>query len=335
MRSGGEMFHKDTEPVVVVCAADANYVRPMAVMLQSVLVNLNPNRLAVIYILDGGIATSDKKKMEGALDFTRLKIHWVPLKDSLFSGVPIWGRMPVSTYYKLAIDQALPAAVRKAIWLDCDLLVVNDLGRLWDIGLAGHPLLAVQDALVPFVSSRCGIANYERIGLPPDAKYFNAGVMVVDLDLWRRNEVTREVIEYIREFREDLYFWDQEGLNAVLAGKWGQLDPRWNYNACIPERIRFSHNRTETIGPSQEPWIIHFAGNLKPWLYPSRDVYKRLYFRYLDMTDWAGWRPKTTIVGSMVRTYESSGLRSVLYPLEQVGMRIIRASSRRYIGGSL
>ena len=316
-----DMSPPGREPIAIACAADDRYVQPLAVMLQSVLTNLSPDRTAAIYIIDGGIEPGHKQDLVRSWNPGRASLHWLSDRASSFSGLPLWGRMPVATYYKLLVPELLPAALHRVIWLDCDLVVNGDLAHLWDRGLAGRHALAVQDPAVPFVSSRNGVAHHEQLGLPSDAKYFNAGVMVVNLDLWRRDDVPRQVLEYLRRHGDALVFLDQEGLNAVLAGKWGELDPRWNCMARVPRR-------------PNDSWIVHFTGNLKPWFYPGRNASHALYFRYLDLTAWAGWRPRRTLSGVILGRYESSGLRDVLYPAEVWGMRLLRTFTRRYASGA-
>jgi len=170
------------------------------------------------------------------------------------------------------------------------------------------------------VSSRCGIARYRELGLKPDTPYFNAGVMSVDLTLWRRDAIHHKAADYLRVNQRSVTFWDQEGLNATLAGKWKELEPRWNHNASVPR-----HNH----GAPTPPSIIHFAGNLKPWRFLSTHPMRSQYYRYLDMTAFAGARPESGIAATVISLYEESGLRSILYPAENAGMRLVRAVSRR------
>lgn len=317
-------------PIVITCATDSNYVTPLAVMLQSVLTNLSAERKAAIYIMDGGVDAESRGQVVRDLPPGRATVEWMTVDQAVYSGVPLWGRMPVATYYKLAIADTLPADVHKAIWLDCDLLVTTDLASLWDADLNGSHLRAAQDSIVPLVSSPFGVAAYRALGIPRDAKYFNAGVMVLDLDRWRADGIPQQVLDYLRRFRDSVYFWDQEGLNAVLAGKWEELDPRWNYNASIP-RARRAREGKGSVQANQQPWIIHWAGYLKPWRYPGRDPERLLYFQYLDMTSWAGWRPPRTIVSKLIERYELSGLRARVYPAEQWGLRLLRQLSRRTV----
>lgn len=321
------------EPIVITCATDSNYVTPLAVMLRSVLTNLSANRTAAIYIMDGGVGAESRERLVQGLPSGRATVKWMRVDPAVYSGVPLWGRMPVSTYYKLAVADTLPAEVHKAIWLDCDLLVTSDVASLWDVDLDGSHLRAAQDSIVPLVSSAFGVAAYQVLGIPPDAKYFNAGVMLLDLDRWRADGIPEQVLDYLRQFRDSVYFWDQEGLNAVLAGKWSELDPRWNCNASIPRarRARRAMAGKGSVQANQEPWIIHWAGYLKPWRYPGRDPERLLYFQYLDMTPWAGWRPHRTIVSRLIERYELSGLRARAYPAEQWGLRLLRRLSRRTV----
>jgi len=321
------------ERVVITCATDAHYVTPLAVMLRSVLTHLSRDRTAAIYIMDGGVDQNSRDRLSQGLPPGQATIEWLPVNPTAYSGAPLWGRMPVSTYYKLAVAETLPADVHKAIWLDCDLVVTSDLSRLWDVDLDGDHVRAAQDSVVPFVSSPFGIAAHESLGIPATAKYFNAGVMVIALDRWRADKISQKVLEYLRRFGESVFFWDQEGLNAVLAGKWSELDPRWNCNVSVPpgRRSRLDAGGNTRSAANEAPWIIHWAGYLKPWRYPGRDPEKLLYFKYLDLTPWAGWRPRRTIVSKLIEQYEESGARARVYPAEQWGMRLLRRLSRRTV----
>jgi lipopolysaccharide biosynthesis glycosyltransferase len=229
--------------------------------------------------------------------------------------------MPVSTYFKISLADLLPATVDRAVWLDCDLVVIDDIGNLWDSDLGGRHLAAVQDAVVPRVSSRCGVEHHARLGMSADAMYFNAGVMLVDVTLWRRDRVSDDAIDYLRTYARSVVFWDQEGLNVALYGKWLPLDGRWNVNASLPG--------SRSTG-AKRPAIVHYAGNLKPWRFRTRNRLRALYFDYLDRTAYAGWRPQPSAAATMISLYESSRLRSLLYPAENVGMRLVRRLTSRH-----
>jgi lipopolysaccharide biosynthesis glycosyltransferase len=305
--------------VVIACGADDRYVQPLAVMLRSALANLSPDREAVVYVVDGGIEAEHKARLRNGWP-ERASLHFLPVRESSLAGLPLWGRMPVATYYKLLVPVLLPASLPKAIWLDSDLVVVGDLARLWDEDVLRCHALAVQDRAIPLVSSHNGVRDFRSLGIPSDARYFNAGVMVMNLERWRRDDVAHQVMEYLLQHRDRVVYWDQEGLNAVLAGQWEALDPRWN---------RIANPRGATNG-NGDAWIIHYTGQLKPWLYPSGGRSHALYYRYLDQTAWAGWRPRWTLTGALLGRYHSSGLRNLIYPAEEWWTDLRRTFTRRY-----
>jgi lipopolysaccharide biosynthesis glycosyltransferase len=315
------------DPVVIACAANAAYSIPLTVMLRSAVDHLAPRRELIVWVIEDGLGDLVKSRIGESLT-SRATVHWLAPSRSDFSGLPLWGRMPVSTYDKLTVAECLPAELKKVIWLDCDMLVLADLSELWDTPVGDVHLLAVRDALVPTVSSRFGISSFSDIGLNESTPYFNAGMMLIDLAKWRASNVAHEALEYLRRYHDRVFFWDQEALNAVLAGKWRQADERWNWSANL-DRIAGKGFHPANCNGNQ-PRIVHFVGNIKPWIVPESNETNARYFQTLDETSWRGWRPKRTIVRSMVGWYGSSRIRRVLYPAEQVGMRLVWRLTQRH-----
>ncbi len=185
-----------TDPVVVACATDRAYVRPLAVTLVSLLAHLDRGRPLAVHIVDGDIPEPDKRLLERSLDSPRTRVVWHAPNRRQLLGVPLWGRLPISVYYKLFVPDLLPDDIPTALWLDGDTLVRSDVSPLWDRGTGGAPVAAVQDVRVPLVSSRFGVAFYRELGLHRSAKYFNAGVMLMNLDRWRSDRVADRALEY-------------------------------------------------------------------------------------------------------------------------------------------
>ena len=306
--------------IVVVCGTDGSYARPLSVMLRSAVDNLAQDCSLLAYVLYSEVSEEDRDRVRRSISDTRCTIRWISVDTSTIAGVPLWGRMPVSTYFKLFLTDLLPVEVTRAVWLDCDVLVCGDLAELWNTELGGYEAAAVQDQLVPLVSSRGGVARHRNLGIAADSKYFNAGVMVIDVAAWRTRHVTTKALDYLKRQWKSVVFWDQEGLNVALAGRWSELPPRWNYNVSLP------FNRRPAGRAS--PMILHFAGMLKPWIYRTRDPEWSQYIEYLDRTAWRGMRPRRTLVALAVSLYERSGVRRVLHPLETIAMDAVRRMSR-------
>ena len=208
---------------------------PLAAMLHSALAGLRPGWTITAHVIDAGLSATDRERLTDVAERHGTTIQWhQPLATGL-AALPAWGRMTSTTYHRLLLPQLLPAGVSRAIWLDCDLLLTTDLVRLWETDVGDCHLLAVRDSVVPLVSSRYGIHRWRELGLRRGAQYFNAGVMLLDVDRWREDDVGALAGDYLRQ-APDVMFWDQEGLNAVLTGRWGELDPRWNRMASAMRR---------------------------------------------------------------------------------------------------
>jgi lipopolysaccharide biosynthesis glycosyltransferase len=183
-------------------------------------------------------------------------------------------------------------------------------------------LAAVPDLVVPLVSSRFGVAAHAELGLAAEAEYFNAGVLLIDLNRWREERVGKAALRYLRRYRGRVAFLDQEALNAVLVGKWTPLDARWNWNPLF--------NRLGSRELYYDDFcVLHFSGNLKPWIYRGESEFDRTYYEWVDRTAWRGWRPARSWRSLFVRAYAASRLRKFLYPLEQVHLRLVRRMTRR------
>ncbi len=313
--------------VAVVCAADRNYALPLAVTLRSAASHLHTGANLDAYIIDDGIPPADRQRLADSLP-ENVRIHRLPPHTLAFADLPTWGRMPRTTYQKLALGELLPRDLDRVIWLDGDLLVRGDLCRLWSVALGNATVAACQDQRIPRVSSPQGLRTYRQLGIHPDTKYFNAGVLLIDLRRWRTEHVFERAIDYLADNARHLYFWDQEALNAVLAHSRAELDDRWNWNPVVGELMR-RRPRPLTAGEPDDPWILHFSGNIKPWIHRGRGPAYDLYRIHLERTAWAGSESRAGKLHELFALYETSRLRRWLYPSERWGTELVRAATMR------
>jgi lipopolysaccharide biosynthesis glycosyltransferase len=302
------------EPVTIICAADEHYALPLAVMLESLSSNANPSRRIDVYIIDCGLSESVRMRISKQVR-PNLHFHWQLSTRSRDIGDPSWGHVSGATYERLIIDEYLPGDTTFALWLDCDLLVLDDITTLFQRPLKGHTLLAVRDAFIPSVSSRFGVHNWQELGLTKKQPYFNAGVMLIDMDRWRASEVASRAAQYIQRYGKKVYFNDQEALNAVIGDDWFSLDDRWNCSANP------FHARQQS--PDRDvPAIIHFSGRIKPWDLPDLGLSQKLFFHYVDKTSWRGNRPHRSAKNLLLSWYVTSHLRTFTYWLENQHLRL-------------
>ncbi len=294
---------------------------PLAVMLRSAIGNLAPASRIRAHVAADDLSADTRRRVEDSLPPT-VTVHWVDRSAREFARFPLWGRMPLSTYHKLTLGSWLPSHIGKAIWLDCDTLILDDLTRLWNTPLRGATVAACQDRLVTTLGSQFGVAGWRDLSLAPAAAYFNAGVMLVDIHRWRGTDVESRSVEYLHRFGPRVWFWDQEALNAALAGHWHSLEARWNRGPAST-----SASDPESTGDAPRG-IVHFSGGLKPWRIASRGRDSAAWERWLDRTAWAGTRPTRSAIDRIVDCYARSSIRSWLLPIETLHMRWVRWSTQ-------
>jgi len=268
--------------IILVMAADDNYALPLAVALRSVLTNLDKARDLFVYVLDGGIKDSNKQRIEKSIKSKNCRIEWVQIAENLYSWARPIRHLSAAAYLRLLMPMLLPVDLSKVIYLDCDLIVNRDLGSLWDAEIGNNYALAVQDSIMPFVSSSDALVRWIELEFPPTTKYFNSGVLVINLRKWRTDSILEKSIEYIEKFGDTLSYADQEVLNVLFVSSWQELDYRWN------EQIGGITQQQQVF----EAFIIHFSSPFKPWAHVGIAEADALFFQYLSQTKYSNLRFK-------------------------------------------
>lgn len=282
------MTNTNNEPIVLISTADDNYAMPLAVTVKSALINLQNKRQVVLYVLDGNITPANKHKIVQSLNSDLIDIFWVQPDESLLVNMKLDDKYnTLVVYYRLFISQLIPQHFKKAIYIDSDVVVLGDLEQLWHIDVGDKYLLAVQDIWQRYV--RKAMKNYQKIGIDPDYKYFNAGVLLINLEKWRSDNLGTKALEFIEQNRKYLRWHDQDGLNGVLTGQWGELDPKWNQMKAIYDYSSWTESPyTEDVFNQvlHNPQIVHFADFPKPWQPNCKHPKQDLFFEYLALTAW-------------------------------------------------
>lgn len=276
----GKAHMENRSSAAIVYAADDGYALPVAVSGRSLQDNLAESASISWYVLDMGLSERSRDLITaswpaaGHVEF--IKITRSMLRD-LPSRIEAEGLVyPVQVFGYLMAPQLLQTRHERVICLDADTLVIGDVGPLLNVPLDGRPFGAVQDWPFPesTVTSTSEYYSPER--------QLNAGIVVIDTELWCRNHVTAEVFSFARR-HDDLKLPDQDSLNAVMRQGWTELGGEWNFQV----------SRTvvrDYRGPL--PRILHFSGPRKPWLGRSAlPHFLRLYHAYSERTAFTGSVP--------------------------------------------
>ena len=318
------------EPLYVLTLADEAFALPLAVLVRSSLDHLASDLGLCLTVVDGGIHEETRARLMTSWTDPRLSVVWCAPPVDL--AVPrLAGRIPPLTFARLCVPRLAPKGCRRAIVLDADQLVLRDLGELAAEPMEDALVLAPRDPFIPCVSSPNGLWHYRELGLAPSAPYFTGAMMVVDVDGWRRELVCERALRYVADHARHLRTYDQDALNAVLAGRFRELDARWQVQ---PRTLSLLPRVTPHLDAAQrtrlagDPWIVHFSGRLKPWLYEGRSAFDSRYRDVVERTAFRGHRPPRDARALLYRIYDGR-LRRVLYPLELRADAALRSLRRR------
>jgi len=280
---------------VVVFVADDHFAMPLAAAMSSVIANLGAGLRVQIFIVNGGVSLTNRGKVMQSGRGKRVSLQWLEpsgAQRDLLRSFPC-GYLGRAPYHKLLIPDLVGPDHARVIYLDCDVIVETDIADLWRAELGNNFVLAAQDLINPFVSSPFGLRNWREIGRKEDDKLFNSGVLVMDAARWRQANVIQGMTRYLHDYYRDIQLCDQDAMNAVFQGGWGQLDSRWNVLPYMNRAREFtSLSRKDHEDLLSRAYLLHYCGQDKPWHAHCPHPYRDRFFHYLDMTAWSGWRPQ-------------------------------------------
>ncbi|MBQ9310950.1 MAG: glycosyltransferase family 8 protein [Bacteroidales bacterium] len=234
-----------------------NYFVPAATMLKS-LMDASTGEFRVVCLVSEEIPRRMQEKLE-RMGNGRLHFEYIPLKGRL-EGLYIDPRYTEAASFRLLLPELLPE-YDKAIYIDCDMIVRQDIGRLYrDTELGRNLLGAVYEAAIEGQAAR-----FLALGCDP-ARYFNSGFLLMNLAQMRRENTSRELLEACRV--PYLEFPDQDALNIVCKGRVLPLSPLYNSirTFFIPKykadfERQYGNGLWEQV---QKEATIHYTGG-KPW----------------------------------------------------------------------
>lgn len=225
------------------------------------------------------------------------------------------------TFARVLTPELVPDS--KALYLDSDTLVLDDVQQLYQQDLAGAPLAAVPDYAAVRLSLRSRKQREYFLGITGGKaidRYFNAGVLVMDLDAFRRESLTERTLSLIHSGRR-LQFADQCALNVALEGNFKPLAERWNVLAShheLPQDPLVPAPLRERVATAyRDPAILHFAGQ-KPWT-PFPVHGKNTYLESMRPTRWGEHRQS---IGDLTWKQKQQLLKS--WRNQVVSLRIAR-----------
>ena len=251
--------------IPVFFAVDDNYVEFLEVTIASIIDNAKDESFAyTFYVLHNGLSKKSKKRLS-KLSHRRFRIVYYNVSGSLGqmeNRFKLRDYYTLTTYYRLLIPNTF-FLIDKAIYLDCDIVVLDDLANLYKYDIGDNLVGAIPDASVAVVKEfNDYTTNALRIS---KEEYFNAGVLLMNLKAMRQNHLLSRVYELSKTtaFR---VAQDQDLLNVLCKGKVTYLPDSWNVMPIGERRVDIS--------------LIHYNLIYKPW--KRRDImYQEHFWHYV------------------------------------------------------
>ena len=253
------MPHSMNQPCIpYVFCSDPNYLDITLVAMRSLAIS-NPVDLTCFLVTTepmGELHLNQFQALSKAYNFNlTLKIS----ENNFLSSLPVTAHITYATYLKTTLPEMFPEFDR-LIYLDSDIIVTKDIGKLKTINLAENLVAAVPEHIP------------ERMRTLEIQNYFNAGVLVFNAKKWRENDTLKKIALFSQEDPARICYADQCALNKVVNGYIQPIDPTYNY--LLNARAPIPRNLFDDIK------IFHFNGRLKPWHEKSPRFHRRLWNYY-------------------------------------------------------
>lgn len=281
------------------CSTDNNYLQYCEVMLCSVFEN-NKDLNFHVHLLHSELTSEAISSLTGLCNRYGEIISFYRIDDAMLDKVNRRENSPVSiaTYYRILLPELLDDSIDKIFYLDCDVIVLDSIKPLYELNLEGYGVAAVKDAS-PYDSY-----HRELMGLDLKKDAFCAGVMMINLDYWRKHNSKKELLDYSNTKQERVYLEDQDALNYVFRGHWFQLPYKWAKTPLSIGIIDQNMKIFDQLEYAFSPRIIHYAGPMKPWCdvwFPER----KHYLCYLRIAGFSNPKIKHVDRAFRMRTYKN------------------------------
>lgn len=256
------------EVIPIFFAVDDNYAKFLCVTLQSLIENSSKEHDYEVNVLIDELSESNINHIL-EMQTDNVKIKFVSVTEKLreiCQKLHLRDYYTKATYYRFFIPELFPM-YDKGLYLDCDLAITADVAELYHTKLGTNYVAAIPEEFITDVEV-FGIYSEKILGVPRQ-EYFNAGILVMNLDILRKEDLKGQFADLLEKYTYRVA-QDQDYLNVICYGKSVILDKTWN-RTPMP------------YAPLETPKIAHYKINFKPWKFDNIP-YGDLFWKYAKNT---------------------------------------------------
>lgn len=271
--------------VAVAFAADEGVALGLYVSVYSLLLNASEEIQYVVYIFDGGLSTRTIDKIiQLGSRYPQAEIKVMSVSTDAVDELREPQHVGRGAYLRLLVPGEVMSRHQKVIYLDSDVLVLEDISKMYFRDMGGHTVMASKDYLYPTVEKVSEITEMPGVvSQSPNEPYFNSGVLLIDTKKWVNGRVTQKSVESLKKYPERSPFADQDALNCALSNSWGILEPKWNVQVAGAKKEEAEHLYENASRMSK---IIHFNISIKPWMMGYNKMFREVYLKNILSSGW-------------------------------------------------
>lgn len=257
------------QTIPVFITSDNNYAPYVATLMASILTGTDS--FINFYIMDSGISLENQEKIKTLKnDFANFSIEFIEIDpDKYYQNLKckdISNRIPIVAY-NCALIPVVKPDLDKVLYLDPDIIVFDDIKKLYDFDMQNYIIGALWEE---FGEKNINIRRKKKLNLNVDHKYFNAGVLIINVQKWLKEKITEKIFNAWRKNEENLEAAIQDVMNIVFDNS--------NY-MLFDSRFNWLNQNYEFYKETPDILVRHFNGPVKPWhITPDLNEDKRLGF---------------------------------------------------------
>lgn len=284
----------------IVYTLNDKFVPQVAASMCSVCENNTDFKQITFFLISMGINSKNKECLKSFINKYNRELQIIELENlkNYFEfefDTNGWNPIVLS---RLILDKMLPQNISKVLYLDDDTIVRGNLSDLWNDNMND---MVIGASIEPTMDK----SHKASLGLKY-SHYYNAGVLLINLKKWRQENTGLKILNYYKEHQGKLFANDQDAINGALKNEIYTLLPKynfynifWHYPYSFLKKLEFPAeyiSQKDFMECKDNPAIIHYLGEERPWRKHNTHLYKDDYIKYLSKTPWQntgfedGWK---------------------------------------------
>jgi lipopolysaccharide biosynthesis glycosyltransferase len=287
----------------IIYTCDNNFIWIAGISMISLFKTNKRIEILNVYLLGDNVSNENKTILKQIADNYGRKFQAIDVPPLNIPNLLCSQRWPRSAFTRLFSAQLLPHDIDRAIYLDCDTIITDDLSDLESKDVNDYTIYGVKDCVGKY---------YKRnIGLADNSPYINVGVLLINLNRLRTIDINMAIEKFLNNYAKSINYADQDVLNGIFKGQIGELNPKYDmmtllyaytYKQVMSIRHPTNYYEKKTIDDAKaNPAIVHFTTcmlNIRPWYECSKHPYAKDFEKYWRMSPWTNIRKKKMIFNS-------------------------------------